>query len=437
MMRTILFSSALVLAAWGFAPAQTIAPVPANGGSAAVLNAAEVPRSNYVNWGARVGTHFDDNALNTTSNPVRDDVSQFQPWVTLNLTRPRWQWMLDYRPSFDYSLNVPNYSLHSQVVGTDLLTRISKRLSLRLRESFGRSSNPFDWLEQSSAVGAPPATLQVNPSVFGVPLLRTTEQGGADFLYALGPHSSLGVGGIYSTQDYRPLDKSTGFGLTQDQQTASGHVYYSRQFTRRQWTGVQFTYQDLKSFQGSMRTQVQSVVYSHTVSLTQKLTVSGFAGPQHSRTVISTRLLPAGFPTDEESAWSWSAGGNLSWRSGHTQASAGVYQQISDGAGYLGTVRLRAVSADLQRQLSRLSTIRLALQYNMNDPIGSVRLYPGLDYLSVMATYSRQLTDHFAFDATYWRGQQSAYVLAPSGLGIVNNRFSVGFSFQFNRPIGR
>jgi hypothetical protein len=327
--------------------------------------------------------------------------------------------------------------MQSQAVGTDVLTRISKRLSLRLRENFARSSNPFDWLQQSSAVGVPPATLQVNPSLFGVPMLRTSEQGGADFLYAVGPHSSLGVGGIYSSESYNPLDKTAGFGLSQNQQTASGHVYYSRQFTRRQWTGVQFTYQDLKSFSGAMRTQVQSVVYSHTISLTKSVTVSGFAGPQHSRTVVSTSLLPPGLAREDESSWTWSAGGNLSWKGTHTQAAAGFYQQISDGAGYLGTVRLRAVSADLARQFSKVSNIRLALQYTMNDPVGSVRLAPALDYLSVSATYNRRLTEHLALDATYWRGQQSANVLLPNPLGFANNRFSVGFSYEFSHPIGR
>lgn len=437
-MRTILRFSALTLLAGGLvAAAQTIAPVPANGGAAAVTNAAEVPPSNYVRWGARVSTSFDDNALNTPTSPVRDDISTFEPWMTWSITRPRSQWTLDYRPSFTYSLNIPNYSLQSQAVGTDVLTRISKRLSLRLRETFARSSNPFDWLQQSSAVGAPPATLQVNPTLVGVPMLRTTNSGGADFLYALGPHSSLGVGGIYSTESFKPLDPATALGFLQDQQSASGHIYYSRQFTRHQWTGVQFTYDDLKSFSGAMRTQVQSMVYSHTVSLTNQVTISGFAGPQHSRTVLSSSLLPVGAPTSDASSWTWSAGGNLSWKGAHTQVSGGFYQQISDGAGYLGTVRLRALSAGLDRQLSAGSNVHLAVQYNTNDPIGSVRLFPSLNYLSVVAGYSRRLAAHLVIDATYWRGQQSANVLLPNGLGIMNNRVSVGLSYEFSHPIGR
>ena len=303
-MRSIVCLLLLATLGCGIAAAQSAAPVPANGGAAALGN-GETPRSNYLRWEVRTSSDFDDNALNTASNPVRDDVSSLHTTLEWNMTRPRWNWTLQYSPGFDYSLNVPNYSLQSHAAGTEFQVRLTKRFSLQVRNSFDRSSNPFNWMREATAIGAPPATEQINTSLLGVPMLRTTEQGGVDLNYALGPHSSLGIGGSYALMNYDPLKGIDTAQFAQDQRTASGHAFYSRQFTRRQWYGVQATYQDVRAFAGAMRTQVQSAVYSHTISLTSRLTISGFGGPEHSRTTFSGRFATPGVAA-EISSWSWS-----------------------------------------------------------------------------------------------------------------------------------
>lgn len=423
----------------GLSWAQTAAPVPATGGADAVSDSAEIQPSNYIRWSVRATGDFDDNALNSATAPTENEAASIQPGVSWNMTRPRWKWTLDYRPSLYYSANLSGYSLQSHDVGTEFQTRLSKRLSLTLRNGFDFSSNPFDWLQQSSSVGAPVATQGVNSTLLGGSARRTSDSGGGDVVYALAKHSSLGIGGAYSTLMFEPLAGTTGTAIGQDQQAVSAHAFYSRQFSRRQWTGLQFTYQHVNSLSGAQETQVGSAVYSHTVAITPKLVVSGFAGPEYTRTNLAAYFLATAAPgvQREQSSWTWTAGGNVSWNSSHMNVGGGFNQQISDGAGFLGAVQLSALTANVSHKLSRSSSVRVEVSYNVNRPLTKGAMLPELDYFSIAATYSRHLSEHIALDATYWRAQQSVPAGAALGLVADHNRASVGISYEFSRPIGR
>ena len=61
---------------------------------------AESERSNYLRAGLNVGATYDDNALLTPTNTLGNTAFSVFPNISIEQTRPRMKWALDYAAGF-------------------------------------------------------------------------------------------------------------------------------------------------------------------------------------------------------------------------------------------------------------------------------------------------------------------------------------------------
>src|SRR5690348_11051650 len=157
----------------------------------------QIRRTNFFLTTVAASTHIDDNALNNNSNPVVDAISTFEPRFAWNLARARWDWAVDYSPQLSYSVNLPNYNSFAHHLDSGFRFIVSPRFTVRLRNSFARTSDPFSRTAGSNLVPAFGVLDRPNQSFFGPPTTSTSEQVGGDATYALAPHTSVGITGTF------------------------------------------------------------------------------------------------------------------------------------------------------------------------------------------------------------------------------------------------
>src|SRR5690242_18256513 len=103
----------------------------------------QIRRTNFFLTDFRASTHIDDNALNNNNSKIVDAIFTFEPRFAWKLARSRWNWALDYSPQLSYSVNIPNYSNVAHRLNTAFQVTPSNRLSVRIRNAFTRTEDPF------------------------------------------------------------------------------------------------------------------------------------------------------------------------------------------------------------------------------------------------------------------------------------------------------
>jgi hypothetical protein len=413
--------------------AQTGRPTGLPGEMLSPVLETETSKTDLLVTGFRISSDFDDNALDDNRNKQSNIMAVIEPHLGWKLSHSRWEWDLDYHPGFSIS-QLQAYNSRSQILDSGLQLRLTKRLQVRLRNSFLKSTNPFDRLRQPEFTPDFGILDRPNDSILLPAVRRTSEQAGLDLTYALAPHTIVGASGSFFTVKYNaPTGMQPQAQPLENANSTSGHAFYSQHLTRRTWVGLDYNVQKLGFRSGQSRALIHSVFYDHTIALTPNMALSVFGGPEHSAT---SDQFPAvvSLPGEKHiSNWHWAGGATYNWSGAHTTLAASLFRKISDGGGLLGAVQLSGVTLELRRQLTHRWTADLLASYENNKALdGSLHK---LAYASATSGLTRTLNQNLSLEFRYWRVHQSGNDAFARAYLADHNRVSASLAYDFKLPL--
>jgi hypothetical protein len=426
----------IILAATTLA-AQTVQPQADNLPGEMPLSMFQMQASkvNLLTMGLQVSTDFDDNAMNGDQGQHGNLLTLIQPNLGWRFTRTRLDWQAGYAPGFSKSTSPSAYDSVAHRLNSELQLKLTKRLRLRAHESFLRSTNPFDQLRISESAAGSFVHNTPSDSVPATPADVRTEQASLEIAYAVGPHSTAGVGGDFFSARYSPLRMAQVTNqVLQNSTSAGGHGYFSRQVTRHQWTGLEYRVQKSIFKSSNAWSLVHSVFYNHTIAISRPFTLSFFAGPERSVTGMTGASAPlAPVTSGRLSMWCWSGGVVGRWNWLQTNLTARYSRKISNDV-VLGTVQLSKVSAEMRRQFRTQWAARVLASYDDNKAFAA----PGsLTYSSAAGALARLLSPNLSLEFQYWRVHLSSRGPLPGALLSDYDRISISLNYDYKYPLGR
>ena len=394
----------------------------------AVVRAKETDRTTFV-MGLRMSEEFDDNAVNDNLSKQGSLVTVLEPHVGWTLSGSRKQWNLDFLPGFSKGYPASVYDSRSQLFDTAFQIAPTRKLRIRLRESFLRSKNVFDQLRQSELAAGSSVLDRPNNSVVAASR-ENNEQVSGDLTYALNRRTSFGVSGAFYAVGYKSAVDDQELNNTRSIGT---HVFLSYRSSKHNLSGLDYNIQDLVSDYLHSRALVQSFLYTDTVLIARDTSISFFAGPERSILREVVALPSLGAKTANRSSWSWSGGANFARSGTRTTLAVGVSRRISNGAGLQGIVQLSSATAEMRRQLTRQWKGRLLVAADRNNPLGTNS--DTLSYLSVAGGLSRALSQRLSLDFQYWHMHQSNSSAQTSTFLANHNRVSMSVVYDFKAPL--
>ena len=392
---------------------------------------AEMHRSDTLAVGFRFANEFDDNALNNNRSKQSNLMTVIEPRVTWKVSRTRLEWLLSYSNGFAISQQLPAYNSQSHSLDVGLGFRQTKRLRFSLKNSFLKSTNPFDFFRAPSAG----SLSQPNDSLLTATANRSSEQAGAEATYVLSRHSTAGVSGSLSSLRYSAAATNQ-FPLQflGNESSTGGSIFYSLHVSRRQWARVDYGAQRIV-FSGRS-SLVQNVFYTHTVSLSSAATFSVFAGPERATSDLSRAVrLSAGPISASPATWHWAGGGTYNWRTAGRHLTLGFYRKVSSESGLLGATWLSSVTAEWQQRITPRWTADLAGAYDHSKTLDVPR--NDLSFTWAAAGLTRTLKQGVSVEAKYWRVHQSTDTPGARSLVADHNRVSVSLGYDFKAQLNR
>jgi hypothetical protein len=222
-----------------------------------------------------------------------------------------------------------------------------------------------------------------------------------------------------------------------DTQTASGSAFWLHRIFGPDWGGVSYRFDRITFNSGGGETQVHSFLAVDTVSISKRVTLSGFIGPQYSE---NQGVVPGAILTAQSSAWSVAGGAEGSWRDQHTSVSAGYSRIISDGGGVLGSVRLQTVHGSFRRQLTPAWAAALTASYGTNQSltVPFATSASSINLTSAGVSVERNVGKSIGLRMGYAHDFQEQFgVPGPTQtLDASRNRFFFTLSYQWAKPLG-
>lgn len=444
----VLFAMPLAVAAQegasqeGAAPAAQDTALPVPFGATSLAFTPELARTNYLDGGLRLGTTFDDNALNTSSDRLYDVGYSILPDIALRQSRGRLNWMLNYAAGFTVNQRLSARNQGSHDLGFESQYRLSPHVTLTLRDHFAMTTGFFDQVNQNfdSSSGS---VLQ-RPNQFVVtPLARQDSNvATAQMSYQFSASSEVGGSGTFYRSHYKDAPVGTEL-IDTDTQEAEG--FYNHRTSARNLIGATYRFQRLTFSPMENDTFVHSVLATYTFQIKPNVTLSLFAGPQHTdvstQIMVPTVQLPLVYFVSipiEQNSWSTAAGGSFSWNGQRTSFIADASRSVSDGGGLLGAVNLTSFDASVRRQVSRNYAANLGVAYGSNQAV-STTASPFSSLKSTTANFAidRTFRNRLGLTLGYAHAFQTQQNAAPGSDQINHNRVWMSLSYNFSRPLGR
>jgi len=408
------------------------------------LTSEAAGRTNTLSYGVNVSSDFDDNATNPTN--ISQGETSFRaainPQSELSIDRTHFRSSFFYSPGFVYNSNISAYNSSSQAASADIAYLFTKRLSLHFANSFSLVTNPYTTAYTNSDFSSFGILNRPNQSVFGANVRSTTELSQADILYELGRHTTVGIGGNFTSLRYRPVTEgASGSPPSIESRGWAGHAFYSHQLTAKYSLGIQYAAQDFSSDQslGHFSTLSHQVLGFVTVSFRPTVQLSLFAGPQFSEiddnvTGLQTQLR------EQLNQSSFAGGSSLSWQGEHSGASASFVQQVNDsGLNGTGSALVRTVNAQVQHRIGKSWNLHFYGNYvsnNQRDPVSPLLL---TDSATAGLGLSKMVTPHLTLSLSAMR--QQFFEGTAITFGVYGQRShdvgTISFLYNFTRPIGR
>lgn len=375
---------------------------------------------------------YDDNLSNSASQHQGGGQQYLAASFGFQQSRRQWRWNLSYRPGVVVGAHSLLSNEFNQVFGTSLEVQPSVRWSLKLRQDYVLTTDPFDRLDGAALQPGLGPLERPNDLPFLPDFKRRASLSEAGLSYRLSRHTTAGVNGSYAMQNYSDYSRTEGAWPLINNRATTGSVFLSQQISRRYTTGVAYRLRDLTFPGHDMRTFTHSVLSLHQFAVTGATSIVLYAGPEYARTrgqMFTERNAPA-----YSVSWSPAAGAIYTWSGMHISLQAGYSRQISDGGGVQGPVRLSSTWLRLNRQVRPRWTVDLGTGLAQQTALPAT-LGGRLRMLRAGAGFHRELGRNASLHLSYER----LYETDTSPLYRPGNHNRVMFSIEqtFSRPLGR
>ncbi|MFY9645181.1 MAG: hypothetical protein WAK29_08380 [Terriglobales bacterium] len=421
----------------GSSDASNLPEIPALLGGIGVSPAflSEMERSNYLRGGVNVGATYDDNPLLLSSGAVGNASVSIFPNLSVEQTSSRMRWKLGYAGGLTINQRFTNENQGSHSLIFDSQYRLSPHVNLRVAESFSLTTGFFD-----AGTGVNVGGLGGGNGSLLLPLsttrstLTTVE---TNYHFAL--NDLIGASGSFYDMHFTnpATDVPPGTQLTNqltNGQTTSGSAFWLHRIFRGDWGGTTYRFQRI-SFTGG-DTGVHSFLAVDTLSISTRLALTGFVGPQYA---VNNGLLPGGTQATQSSDWSLAGGVDGVWRDERTSVSAGYSRNISDGGGIFGAVRLQTIHGSLRREIVPGWTGSVFASHGSNLAIllPSPTSVSSITLTSVGVTAERNVGRSMGLRIGYNHDLEKESGSTPaSALNAGRNRVFVTLSYQWAKPLG-
>jgi hypothetical protein len=393
---------------------------------------SELERSNYLRGGVNVGAAYDSNPLLLSSGAESNTSESIFPNIKIEESSSRMRWTLGYAGGLTVNQRFTNQDEGSHNLNFDSQYRLSPHVNLRVAENFSITTGFFDAGNDAEVVGGaggPNASL-ITPLSTQRSSMTTVE---TNYHFAL--NDLIGASGSFYDLHFSNPAGGAQLQLT-DTQTASGSAFWLHRIFGPDWGGVSYRFDRITFNSGGGETQVHSFLAVDTVSISKRVTLSGFVGPQYSENqgVAPGSLQPT------PNAWSVAGGAEGGWRDQHTSVSAGYSRIISDGGGLLGTVRLQTVHGNFRRQLTPGWAAALTASYGTNQSltVPFATSASSINLTSAGVSLERNVGKSIGLRMGYAHDFQEQFgVSGPTQtLDASRNRFFFTLSYQWAKPLG-
>ena len=195
-------------------------PTPVSTAGYSMEFASETSGSNYLSGGLMFMSTYDDNiSRGFEGRRIRDDGYTFMPTFAWRQTSSRVQWNMLYAPGFTvfHHDSELNHSTHN--LGLESKFRLSPHVTLTLRDSFVKTSDPFNQFVpalSTSLTVQQPITTVVSPLSDQI-----ANSGSLELTYQVGLNSMIGATGLFS--DLRYLNTAEVQGLSNSHSKGGEH----------------------------------------------------------------------------------------------------------------------------------------------------------------------------------------------------------------------
>jgi hypothetical protein len=402
-------------------------PAPVNAGGYSMAFPSESARSNYLNMGLNLMSAYDDNALgNTAGRRVTDTSYSVRPVLSWRQSTSRVLWNFTYSPGFTFYQHFSALNSADHNLSVDSQFRLSPHVTLRLLDGFSKSSNPIGQFYESASTPAgiaqPPVATIISPLADQI-----SNSGSVQLTYQFGRNSMVGASGLFSILRY--LNREQVPGLF-DSDTKAAQGFYAHRISSKHYVGMRYEFQNLLSKPNPVNTQTQSLVLFYTIYVQPRMSVSLFAGPQHSDT--------RGGDAIPSNMWSPSFGGSFGWQGVRTSLAIEASRAVTAGGGLQGASRSDSADASVRRQLTKSLGVEAGASFSKSDVLASLSTFSsGGHSVSGSISLYRQIREHLNLVLAYVRLHQSYGDIQALSSDPNRNRVSLSLSYQFQRPIGR
>jgi hypothetical protein len=397
---------------------------------------SEMERSNYLRAGVNVGATYDDNPLLLSGGAVGNASVSIFPNVKIDQTTSRMRWTLGYAGGLTVNQRITNQDQGSHNLIFDSEFRLSPHVNLRVAESFSLTTGFFDSGNSAEVVADAGPNVSLIAPLATQRLSTTTVE--TNYHFAL--NDLIGASGSFYDLHFSNIPAGTAYALT-DSQTASGSAFWLHRLFGSDWGGISYRF-DRITFDPGGDTRVHGFLATDTLSLSKRLTLTGFVGPQYSE---NEGLAPLTLMPTQSNQWSVAGGAEGSWKNQSTSVSGGYSRTISDGGGILGAVREQTVHANFRRQLTPGWAMSLNGSHGANQSVtvpfvtsaGSLSLTSAGVSLERNVGKSMGLRMGYSHDFQQQFDVPGATQTSPlQTLNASRNRVFVTFSYQWAKPLG-
>jgi hypothetical protein len=386
-------------------------------------------RSNYLRAGLVFSTAYTDNVLGTGGNPVSDVVYTISPTIALDKTAERLHWVLTYSPGFTFYQHTSSRNQSDQNVAVDFQYRLSPHITVSLRDTLIKTSNPFSQSESLtgspiSGSGQPPLVNVIGPVANQLGNIAT-----AEVTYQFSRNGMIGGQGTFTNLTFLNQSEVTGL---YDSTSTTGSAFYSYRLSRGQYMGVTYRYSRILAYPINAQTDLQSntIFGFYTIYLNPNFSLSVTGGPQHFE--ISQAPLPS------YGSWSPSITGSMGWRGQHATFALSYTRVVTGGGGLVGAFQANIASTSVHLQTGRTWSLGASSSYSSNKTVSPSSFLSTEGGHSIFGTVSvqHQLSERLQLEFGYTRAHQSY-----SGIPVISNapntdRGFVSISYSLSRPLG-
>jgi hypothetical protein len=407
-----------------------LAPPPVSGEDYPVVFTSEA-RTNFLRGGITFDFAHSDNILGGESaSPVSDQSYSIWPTIALDETTGRSKLTFSYAPGFTFYQKYSAFNETDQNLAADYEYRLSPHVTMRLRDSFQKSSNAYNSPAEGLAGGVSGTPGGTNNLVISPIADRVINTGNAGVTYQFSANAMIGGNVTFYNLHY-PIPNQV-LGELYDSSSQVASVFHSLRLARRHYLGLTYQYQRLLAYPsgGTTETQTNGVLVFYTWLPTSRLSVSAFGGPQFAATA------QIGLPDSHLIAPS--AGGSLSFQAVHTALAASYSHSISGGGGLIGASRADSANVFVRRLLTKRWQTTLSGGY-VDNKIIEVSDLPNTSGHSITGSVAvvRQLTTQIEVQAGYTRLRQEYENVPVISQHPDTNREWITISYQFTKALGR